>query len=98
MDVLTFGEVMAVFNPDKMGSLNYVHNYQKSIGGAEGNVAIGLTRLGKEVSFYTRVGQDPFGEQIIQLLKGEGVDVSQVNLDEKYPTGVYFKEKRNSEM
>jgi len=98
MDVVTFGEMMGVFNPSKMGSLDFVNEFYKSIGGAEGNVAVGLARLEKKAGFVTRVGNDPFGREITSLLKGEGVDITRVQTDQHHPTGIYFKEKRNSEI
>lgn len=97
MDVVTLGEVMAVFSTKKMGTMAYINEFHKSFGGAEGNVVIGLSRLGKRTGIYTKVGDDSFGKGILSLLKGEGVETSQVQKDPNYPTGIYFKEKRNVE-
>ncbi|MDN4605888.1 sugar kinase [Sporosarcina highlanderae] len=98
MDVVTFGEMMAVFNPDRIGPINSIYTFHKSVGGAEGNVAIGLSRLGNKAGFFSRVGNDPFGKNIISLLRAEGVDTSRLITDEDFPTGLYFKEKRNSNL
>ncbi|MEI3614412.1 sugar kinase [Pseudogracilibacillus sp. SO30301A] len=98
MDVVTFGEMMAVFNPDRIGPINSINTFHKGVGGAEGNVAIGLSRLGNKVGFFTRVGNDPFGESIISLLRAEGVDISRLITDNNNSTGLYFKEKRNSNL
>ena len=45
-------------------------------GGASANVAIGLSRLGADVGFIGRVGEDPFGVQLLELLRAEGVDTT----------------------
>lgn len=91
-DVVTLGESMVLFQPMMEGPLTYSHLFSKSIAGAESNVAIGLTRLGKRVRWISRVGTDPFGKMILSTLSGEGIDVSYVIQDEHAPTGVYFKE------
>ncbi len=44
-DIVTFGESMVLFNPDSAGPLKYVDGFTKSIGGAESNVAIALSKL-----------------------------------------------------
>jgi len=43
-------------------------------GGAPMNVAIGLSRLGRKVSFFSKVSRDLFGERIMAHLANEGVD------------------------
>ncbi|SKC86297.1 sugar kinase [Maledivibacter halophilus] len=93
MDVVTFGETMVLFNPDSNGPLRYAHRFTKSIGGAESNVAIALTRLGHEVGWFSRVGNDEFGKYIKSVIRGEGVDVSRVVEDEERNTGLIFKER-----
>ncbi len=98
MDVVTFGEMMGVFNPNRIGPLHFVQSFNRGVGGAEGNVAIGLSRLGKKAGFFSRVGHDPFGQSIIALLQAEGVDTSRIKIDYESPTGIYFKEKRNSSL
>ncbi len=93
MDVVTFGETMVLFNPDSNGPLRYVHNFTKSIGGAESNVAIALARLGHEVGWFSRLGDDEFGKYIKSVIRGEGVDVSRVAVDKERSTGLLFKER-----
>lgn len=43
-------------------------------GGAPMNVAIGLSRLGQKVGFFSKVSRDIFGERIMAHLSNEGVD------------------------
>jgi 2-dehydro-3-deoxygluconokinase len=42
MDVVTLGETMVLFVPTETGPLKYIYQFNKHIGGAESNVAIGL--------------------------------------------------------
>jgi 2-dehydro-3-deoxygluconokinase len=91
-DVVTLGESMVLMQPLSEGPLAYAPMFTKSIAGAESNVAIGLSRLGFKVRWISRLGADPFGDVILSTLAGEGIDVSQVERDAKYPTAIYFKE------
>jgi 2-dehydro-3-deoxygluconokinase len=92
-EVVTFGESMVVFWPTETGSLEAASHLSKGMAGAESNVAIGLARLGHRVAWLSCLGDDGFGRFIYKTLRGEGVDVSRVQFDPRYPTGIYFKEK-----
>ena len=94
MEVITFGETMVLFNPDQMLPLEYVHQFGKSIAGAESNVAIGLQRLGHSVGWFGKLGNDPFGRFIHQFIRGQGVDTSHCIFSHEAPTGIMFKDKR----
>ena len=90
-DVVTFGETMVLCAPAERGTLEYASAYHASIGGAESNSAVGLTRLGHSVCWVSRIGCDPFGSRILKTLRGEGIDVSRVETSDA-PTGIMFKE------
>ncbi|SDL82432.1 sugar kinase [Sediminibacillus halophilus] len=93
MDVVTLGESMVLFTPDTEGPLRYVSGFHKTIGGAESNLAIALTRLGHQTGWISRLGNDEFGLFVRNFIRGEGVDTSNVTFDEELPTAVFFKEK-----
>jgi 2-dehydro-3-deoxygluconokinase len=97
MDVVTFGETMVLFTPDSTGSMRYAANFSRKFGGAESNFAIGLARLGYRVGWFSRVGDDEFGKAVLSFIRGESVDVSRVITDASAPTGLYFKELKNSQ-
>ena len=92
LDVVTFGESMVLFAPSERETLESTSAYHASIGGAESNCAIGLARLGYSVSWVSRVGRDPFGARVLKTIRGEGVDVSRVEMCDSAPTGLMFKE------
>ncbi|MFB5662319.1 sugar kinase [Alteribacillus sp. HJP-4] len=94
MDVITMGETMALFSPEQNGMMRYAHMYSRKFGGAESNFAIGLTRLGHQTGWISRVGNDELGKAMLQFVRGEGVNVDNVKLEDKAPTGLYFKEFR----
>ncbi|HYG57615.1 MAG TPA: sugar kinase, partial [Symbiobacteriaceae bacterium] len=93
VDVLTFGETMLVFSPESTGPLRHVDSFRKSIGGAESNVAIGLSRLGRTAAWVSKVSADPMGDYVRSVIRGEGVDVSHVLQDPAGFTGLIVKER-----
>jgi 2-dehydro-3-deoxygluconokinase len=94
MDVVTFGETMVLFTPMSVGPLRFVGQFEKTIGGAESNVAIALSRLGHQTGWFSRLGQDEFGLYVRNYIRGEGVDTSEVIFDGQFPTAVFFKERQ----
>lgn len=92
IDVLTLGETMVSFTPTSAGRLRYAHTYGMMTAGAEGNVAIGLARLGYHAVWLSRLGKDEFGSYIFRTYRADGVDVSCVQFSEQEPTGVMFKQ------
>ncbi|QQE77578.1 sugar kinase [Alicyclobacillus sp. SO9] len=96
MDVITWGESMVLFTPQNNGPLESVAAFQKGVAGAESNVAIGLSRLGHQVTWISKLGEDSFGRYIFKTLRGEGVDVSKVQFSRDHRTGIMFKELLHS--
>lgn len=96
LDVVTIGESMVQLTPRRTGLLRYATHFERFVAGAASNVAIGLVRLGHTAGWISRVGRDEFGACVKAAVRGEGVDVSQVVSDSDAPTGVYFKERRQS--
>lgn len=94
LDVITLGETMVLFTPDSQGHMRFAKNFTMKFGGAESNVAIGLSNLGHQVGWISRVGNDEFGKSLVSFVRGGGIDVSQVTVDDEAPTGLYFKELR----
>ncbi|WEG10786.1 sugar kinase [Pullulanibacillus sp. KACC 23026] len=93
LEVVTFGEAMAMFIANEVGELRDVDHYTRGLAGAEVNVAIGLARLGFKSGWVSKVGKDPFGEYIIKKLIEEKVNIDQVLIDNTYPTGFQIKSK-----
>nr|WP_082398840.1 MULTISPECIES: sugar kinase [unclassified Pseudonocardia] len=90
--VVTLGETMALLTPgDRLvaGSALGV-----GIGGAESNVAIGLARLGHDVTWISRVGDDDLGTAVVREIRAEGVRVL-AERDPDAPTGIMLKEMRD---
>lgn len=93
LDVVTYGEALALFVADEVGDFADVEKYTRRLAGAETNVAIGLSRLGLKVGWVSRVGNDSFGRFIRKRVAQEGVDVSHVATDMEFRTAIQLKAK-----
>lgn len=93
LDVVTFGEAMAMFIADEPGELHEVEHFTLGLAGAEINVAIGLARLGLKTGWVSKVGADTFGLFIINKLRKENVNINQVLIDSVHSTGYQMKSK-----
>ena len=95
LDVLTYGEAMAMFVATEPGPLAQVGHFTKRAAGAELNVATGLARLGFKVGWVSRVGADSFGQFVRDVLAHEGIDSRCVSTDSRYATGFQLKSKND---
>ncbi|RHW39104.1 sugar kinase [Neobacillus notoginsengisoli] len=91
--VLLFGEPMAMFTAETEGPLEEVVLFRRSLAGAEVNVCTGLSRLGHNVSYVTKLGQDPMGHYIKNFLNREGIGTEFLTFDPIYKTATQLKSK-----
>jgi 2-dehydro-3-deoxygluconokinase len=94
VEVVTLGECLAALVAAAPGSLAETAVFERHVAGAEANLAVGLARLGHRVAFVGRVGADGFGTAIVRRLRGEGVNVDHLVVDEAAPTGLMIRERR----
>ncbi|WP_439654755.1 sugar kinase [Trinickia terrae] len=85
-DILALGEAMVEFNQSSPGRPDYLQGF----GGDTSNFCIAAARQGARTGFVSAVGDDHFGQLLIELWQREGVDTSMVRVDPHAPTGVYF--------
>jgi len=91
--ILTVGEPMALFVAQQEGSLEETEKFSCFVAGAEVNFSIGMVRLGHQITYITKLGNDPFGKQIEKFLQHSGIDTSYVTYDEQLFTGIQWKQK-----
>lgn len=86
MDVVSLGEPLYEFSqiPGESG------RYLQGFGGDTMNCAIAAARQGAKAGYITRLGDDEFGRQFLQLWRAEGLDISGVGIDPQAHTAVYF--------
>lgn len=82
---------MVVLTPVEDVPLAQAGTFVRSVGGAELNVALTLGRLGVDVGWISRLGDDGFGEHVRDLADAHGIDTSAVSVDPRRPTGLYVK-------
>ena len=63
-------------------------NFEMTLGGASANFACGAARLGRGVTFMSRVGRDDFGRFCLEKLSENGVSTKFVEVSEKSKTGI----------
>ncbi|KIL40497.1 2-dehydro-3-deoxygluconokinase [Gordoniibacillus kamchatkensis] len=92
VEVVTFGESMALMTPVNTKGIEYSGEFTKSFGGAESNFAIAVSRLGHRSGWFGRLGKDPLGRSILKAIRGEGVDVAKAELTDEAATGFMLRE------
>lgn len=86
LDIVSLGEPMYEFSQIPGREREYLQGF----GGDTMNCAIAAARQGARVGYVTRLGDDDFGRQFLELWDGEGVDRSAVTIDREAHTAVYF--------
>ncbi|WP_122088404.1 carbohydrate kinase family protein [Halalkalicoccus subterraneus] len=89
-DILVAGETLIDFLPNRPGSLREVETFTRRPGGAPANVAVGLATLAETPWFWTRVGDDPFGDDLVETLVGHGLPDEFVERDPETKTTLAF--------
>ena len=70
MSILCAGEILYDFisqSPNK--GLGETKIFEKRPGGSPFNVAVGLAKLGADVSFLSKIGSDEFGKSLLKYIK-----------------------------
>src|ERR1700761_8379173 len=57
-------------------------------GGKGANQAVAAKRLGGDVTFIAKTGNDIFGERSVQIFKEEGINTDYIITDPEHPSGV----------
>ncbi|MCL4250811.1 MAG: sugar kinase [Anaerolineae bacterium] len=92
-DLITLGETMLRLMPPHGLRLGQSTTLDMQFGGAEANVAANLARLGRRVSWWSRLPDNPLGRQLAASLRGQGVDTSHILWADNERLGLYFVEQ-----
>jgi 2-dehydro-3-deoxygluconokinase len=85
-DIVALGEPLVELNQTHKDQQQYLQGF----GGDTSNAVIAAARQGARCAYLTRVGNDAFGAQFLDLWKTERVDTSGVQSDDDAHTGLYF--------
>lgn len=89
--VAAIGELLIDFVPQQKGcALREVTHFERVAGGAPANVVTAVSRLGGSGVMISQVGEDAFGEHIIDVLRTNGVDTHYVYKTNRANTGLAF--------
>ena len=89
--VAAIGELLIDFVPQQKGcALREVTHFERVAGGAPANVVTAVSRLGGSGVMISQVGEDAFGEHIIDVLRNNGVDTHYVYKTKRANTGLAF--------
>lgn len=89
--ILCVGEALIdMICTDKGTTLSAGNNFLKKPGGAPTNVAAAIAALGGKVELAAKVGNDPFGKQLIEVMQGFGVSTKWMLQDEHFFTTLAF--------
>ncbi len=89
--ILCIGELLIDFIcSDVNVGLDEGVNFVKKAGGAPANVSVAITKLGGKAFFAGKVGSDPFGKFLKNMLDENGVDTSMLVLDANSNTTLAF--------
>jgi len=91
-DLVAFGEAMIRLSPPDFKRLEQTTTLDLNIGGAELNVAVGVSRLGMQSAWVSRLPDNPLGRMIANKARELGVDVTPVLWDQGGRAGLYFLE------
>lgn len=92
LDLLTIGESLGLIVAKRTGRLANSPGVRLGFGGAESNVAIGMSRLGASTAWAGRVGADGIGDLITRELRAEGIEVH-ATVDPSAATALMIKER-----
>ncbi|WP_048146617.1 carbohydrate kinase family protein [Pyrococcus abyssi] len=88
--ICSIGELLVDVIATEEGDLKDVRLFEKHPGGAPANVAVGIARLGFDSCLVSKVGDDPFGEFLVESLRRENVKTDGIVKDEEKHTGIVF--------
>ena len=86
----SLGELLIDFQSVGTSPLKDTREFIKNAGGAPANVCVQAVKLGQSATYLTKVGDDGFGEFLIETLKREGVDTSYITKSKEHYTSLAF--------
>ena len=99
--LLAIGEALIDFAPEETGKeLKDVSAFKPKVGGAPANVCGAYVKLGGEAAMITQLGDDPFGDKIVEEFQNCGIRCDYVRRTNKANTSLAFvalKEDGNRE-
>lgn len=87
-DIIGLGEILIDFTPVKSDSGKI--RFEQNAGGAPANVMAAITKLGLKTGFIGCVGDDQFGHFLIDFLRRNDIDSTDLKVSKEYNTTLAF--------
>jgi 2-dehydro-3-deoxygluconokinase len=91
--IVLVGEPLGLFIAQSEGPLESASGYSCAVAGAEFNVAVGMSRLEHKVAYLTKLGNDPFGKLIVNVLNDNKIGTELVSWSKDRFTGFMLKSR-----
>lgn len=90
-NLLSIGEILIDFIPQQKGmALKDVMSFERVPGGAPANVAVAVAKFGGNASLITKLGEDAFGDFLLEQLIKSGVQTDKISRTKDAATGLAF--------
>ncbi len=94
IDLISFGELLVdMITNEEEALLSEAEQFSKFFGGSAGNVAVNSKRLGAKTRILTRIGNDSFGDFLLNVLHRENLNTKTIQIDQKRRTPIVFVNK-----
>ncbi len=91
IDVLTIGEVLVDFiSTEPADSLREASTFTRYLGGSPANIAVNVSRLGKNAAIISKTGIGAFGQFLKAELMYNGVNTDYLIMDHRVHTSIIF--------
>jgi 2-dehydro-3-deoxygluconokinase len=91
-EVVTVGEAMLRFSVPPGKRMEAAQSLDVHVAGSEANVAVALSRLGRNVAWVSRLPEGPLGRRVAVALTGQGVNLDHVAWVPNSRLGVFYVE------
>lgn len=88
--LISIGELIIDFSSLSKSSLKDTDKFLKNAGGAPANVCAQVCKLNQHALYLSMVGDDGFGDFLIESLKKEKIDTTYVKKSRRYDTSLSF--------
>ena len=90
-DLICIGETLIDFIGAQVETpINETKDYHRYLGGSPTNVAMNMARLGMNVAMVSSIGDDGFGDYMLNRLEQAGIDTRYIYRAEQIPSTVIF--------
>jgi len=91
IDLLALGEILIDFiSVERADSLREASTFLRHLGGSPANLALNVSRLGRDAAIVGKIGCGPFGQYLMDGLEQGGVCTDYVVMDPTVHTSIIF--------